>query len=409
MVLMRFSSRQATLFLAVTVAALTVAAPSAQASLASGFESAKGHRAGDLLSKTKLTLPAGTTGIRGWRIRYTTLRGGKPVVSSGMLLEPTGKAPRSGRKIVAWAHPTLGMGKVCAPSAKPFPPPPAQANPMSSWMLSIVRRGWVVVATDYAGLGTRGTLPYLVGPYEATDVITSVVAARRANVSAGTDYAVVGFSQGGHASLWSPQKRSLARGMRMRGVVGAAPAADLPGLFRAQQGKPLWPALEWLLGSEIVAAWPVYTPGLSTKELLTTAGKANYKAIAKLCISPTDGAAAQKLIIQLISQGKALFTSNPMTNAAWLRQGKLELPPSPPRSIPVLITQGDKDPVILPETNVATIKRLCRARNYVDKDWVVNTGSNPALYHEQALTLAAGRIADWLSDRFAGRRATSVC
>ncbi len=386
------------------MAALIGAAPSAQASLASGFESAKGHRAGDLLSKTALTLPAGTTGIRGWRIRYVTLRGGQPVVSSGILLKPAGKAPRSGRKIVAWAHPTLGMGKVCAPSANPFPPPPAQANPISNWMLSLVRRGWVVVATDYAGLGTRGTLPYLVGPYEATDVITSVVAARRANVSAGTDYAVVGLSQGGHASLWSPQKRSLAHGMRLRGVVGAAPAADIPGLIRAQQGTAFWPVLEWLIGSEIATAWPVYTPGLSTKDILSPAGKANYKALAQLCL--TAGSVAAE---NLVNQGKTLFTGNPMTNAAWLRQGKLEVPPSPPRSIPVLITQGDKDPVVLPALSVATVKRLCRAGNSVATDWVVNTGLFPPEYHLQGLTLAAPRIANWLSNRFAGRPATSVC
>ncbi len=406
MVLKRFSPRQATLFLAVTVAALLGAAPSAQASLASGFESAKGHRAGDLLSKTKLTLPAGTTGIRGWRIRYTTLRGGKPVVSSGFLLEPTGKAPRSGRKIVAWAHPTVGMGKACAPSANPFPP---SSDPTTKayidWPLSIVRRGWVLVATDYAGLGTRGTDPYLVGQYEATDVITSVIAARRANVSAGTDYAVVGHSQGGHASLWAPQARSLARGMRLRGVVGAAPAADIPGLINAQQGTTFWPVLGWLIGSEIATAWPVYTPGLSVAEVLSPAGKANYKALAKLCIRTAGALAAAKLA----SQGKFLFTGNPMTNAAWLRQAKLNVPPSPPRSIPVLITQGDKDPVVLPATNVATVKRFCRAGDRVATDWVVNTGSNPAAYHEQGLTLAAPRIANWLSNRFAGRPATSVC
>ncbi len=408
MLLKRFSPCQATLFLAVTVAALIGAAPSAHAGLASGFESAKGHRAGDLLSKTKLTLPAGTTGIRGWRIRYTTLRGGKPVVSSGFLLEPTGKAPRSGRKIVAWAHPTVGMGKACAPSANPFPP---SSDPTRKayigWPLSIVRRGWVLVATDYAGLGTRGTDPYLVGPYEATDVITSVVAARRAGVSAGTDYAVVGHSQGGHASLWAPQARSLARGMRLRGVVGAAPAADIPGLVAAQQETAFWPVLGWLIGSEIATAWPVYTPGLSTKDILSPAGKANYKALAQLCIV-TAGALAAAI---LVGQGKTLFNGNgnPFTNAAWLRQAKLAVPPSPPRSIPVLITQGDRDPVVLSATNVATVKRFCRAGDKVDTDWVVNTGSNPAAYHEQGLTLAAPRIANWLSNRFAGRPATSVC
>jgi len=399
----RFSPGQLAIFLGITVAALIGAAPSAHAGLASSFESAKGHRAGDLLSKTALALPTGTTGIRGWRIRYTTLRGGSPVVSSGMLLEPTGKAPRSGRKIVAWAHGTVGMGDACAPSADPFPSS-GPVNSNSQWMLSIVRRGWVLVATDYAGLGTRGTGPYLVGPYQATDVITSVVAARRAGVSAGSDYTVVGHSQGGSSSLWAPQARALARGMHLRGVVGASPAADVPGLINAQQGTAFWPLLGWLIGSEIATAWPAYAPGLSVAPVLSPAGKAAYKSLAQLCSTASAIAA-----LTLVEQGKTLFTGNPMTNAAWLRQGKLAVPPSPPRSIPVLTTQGDKDPVVLPATNVATVKRFCRARVSVATDWVVNTGTDPAAYHEQSLTLAATTIARWLSHRFDGRRASSVC
>ena len=38
--------------------------------------------------------------------------------------------------------------------------------------------GWVVAATDYAGLGTPGTLEYLVGEAAARDVVNSVRAAR---------------------------------------------------------------------------------------------------------------------------------------------------------------------------------------------------------------------------------------
>ncbi len=63
---------------------------------------------------------------------------------------------------------------------------------------------YVVVATDYPGLGTPGPHPYLIGESEGRAVLDSVRAARAIEKAhAGKRFVVWGHSQGGHAALFA--------------------------------------------------------------------------------------------------------------------------------------------------------------------------------------------------------------
>jgi hypothetical protein len=134
----------------------------------------------------------GPKGARSMRVLYrSTGLKGEPQAVSALVVIPDGPAPAGGRNVVAWAHPTTGVVPDCAPSLQP------------DWRKTIpgleemVAAGWVVVATDYPGLGTPGVHPYLVGPSEAQAVVDSVRAARRIpEAGAGDRFAVWGHSQG---------------------------------------------------------------------------------------------------------------------------------------------------------------------------------------------------------------------
>src|SRR5436190_7082432 len=111
-------------------------------------------------------------GVKGWRILYTTTRpDGKPAVASALVLASSA-AFAGPRPVIAWAHGTTGIEPGCAPSlmAQPFGLVPALEPALSE--------GWVVVATDYTGLGTSGGHAYVVGDDEARAVLDSVRAAR---------------------------------------------------------------------------------------------------------------------------------------------------------------------------------------------------------------------------------------
>ena len=107
------------------------------------------------------------------RVLYRTQRAdGTATFASGMVFIPNNNNGGLPRPVVAWAHGTVGMGDQCAPSRTKDP------TGNIAWVSQMLAKGWVVTATDYAGLGTPGTEGYLVGGDEAHDVLNSVRAAR---------------------------------------------------------------------------------------------------------------------------------------------------------------------------------------------------------------------------------------
>ena len=113
-------------------------------------------------------------GTRAERILYrSTGLDGQSIAVSAVVIIPTSSPPAGGWKVVAWAHPTTGVARKCAPSL--------QLDGMMDTIAGLdemVKRGYVIVATDYPGLGTAGVHPYLVGISEGRAVLDSVRAAR---------------------------------------------------------------------------------------------------------------------------------------------------------------------------------------------------------------------------------------
>ena len=142
--------------------------------------------------------PSGA-GSTAFRILYrSTSPSGEPIAVSGAIFIPPGPAPAGGRDVIAWAHPTSGVVESCASSLMPD-------LAGTIWGLSdMLARGYVVVATDYPGLGTPGMHPYLISESEGRAVLDSVRAARDLpDAGASNRFAVWGHSQGGHASLYT--------------------------------------------------------------------------------------------------------------------------------------------------------------------------------------------------------------
>ena len=126
--------------------------------------------------------------------RSTGLKG-EPIAVSGAIIISAGQPPPGGRPIVAWAHPTTGIVPRCAPSLALFLFQQIQG------LREMMRRGYIVAATDYPGLGTPGPHPYLVGESEGRAVLDSVRAARAlVSAEANNQAAFWGHSQGGQPS-----------------------------------------------------------------------------------------------------------------------------------------------------------------------------------------------------------------
>src|SRR4029078_9309383 len=92
---------------------------------------------------------------------------------SGTVHVPQGKAPKGGWPVVTWAHGTIGRADACAPSSIGRPAQYDQKL-LNGWL----KAGYAVVRTDYEGLGTPSTHPYLIGRSEGHSVLDGARAAR---------------------------------------------------------------------------------------------------------------------------------------------------------------------------------------------------------------------------------------
>ena len=209
---------------------------------------------GRLISAEVITpAPAGSTA---WRIRYETRDHlGRAAESTGVVIAPLGGGTGP-RDIVAWNHGTVGIVEECAPSR--------QQEFMASVpeLEGMIRRGFVVVATDYPGLGTKGPHGYLVGEGAARAVLDGVRAARRIEATrAGNRLVLWGHSQGGHASLWAGQRqKEYAPEFLLVGIAAISPPTDLPAVLAGMD-----PTAKGILTAYVLESWSqVYGLPLST-------------------------------------------------------------------------------------------------------------------------------------------------
>ena len=331
-------------------------------------------------------VPAGGLG---WRILYVSQdAAGTKVVSSGLVFAPGhGSIPSPGRNVVAWAHPTVGMGDQCAPSRT------VNVESDIPGLADFLASGWVVAATDYAGLGTPGTEQYLVGAAEAHDVLNSVRAARAIRAAhAGTSVAVFGHSQGGQAALWAADDASYAPELSLVGVAAAAPAAELGPLIDHQ-----WPSIYGsLIGAEVLVAYPSTYPTLRLRDV-TSRPQKRIAELADRCIIP----AMLDIVASKVVGGGPLLDHNPLTEPGWRAALMANTPPTP--SIPTLIVQGTDDPIVLPGTNALYVQRACATTHQVTAVFI------GALGHMKAGVAAAPIASTWFQQRFSRSPAGTTC
>jgi hypothetical protein len=325
------------------------------------------------------------------RIIYRTERAdGSRTFSSAMVFIPDNDSAGTPRPVVAWAHGTVGLGPQCAPSRS--------AHPVGNiaWVSSMLARGWVVTATDYAGLGTPGTSGYLVGDDEANDVLNSVRALRYIpSAHAGSTFAVWGHSQGGSSALFTASRaHSYAPELHLVATVASAPAAELVPLLNQTYNS----TLAWVIGPEVLTSWPATYRGLPIRSILTGAGYDNYRRTAQRCIT---SAAAEGLIRNAVKQ--RFFNGNPVSNSRWRTIAEQQTAPVLAASQPVMVVESLTDQVVLPNTTALYIQRACAAGSDLTSLWLTDVG------HIQLSSTIAPAVVGWLADRFASRPTAPTC
>ena len=339
-------------------------------------------------------IPGAPEGASAWRIVYTsTGLSGEAIPVSGVVIVPATPAPAGGRPIVAWAHPTTGVVSRCAPSlARVF-------FRSVQGLHQMLAGGYIVAATDYPGLGTPETHPYLVGISEGRAVLDSVRAARQvAGAEASSRYAVWGHSQGGHAALYAGSlAQDYAPELSLAGIAAAAPATDLATLMNDDLGTGG--------GNNIVAmtlwSWSrIYHAPMDA--VVTPGAIPVINDLAKLCIErwfdilsrrgPTEGLERSFLSVDGLSE------IDP-----WQRLLAENSPAPLPPSIAVFMAQGTADRLVRPDVTAHYIAALCHGGSKVRVDLMSGVG------HAFIARDAATEAVAWIASRFAGVPAPDDC
>jgi pimeloyl-ACP methyl ester carboxylesterase len=277
---------------------------------------------------------------RTWRVIYRSrsIRG-KAIGVSGMVMLPHRRAPRGGWPVVSWAHGTTGIADRCAPSRDPGSPATAYIFPqVGAWL----KRGYAVAFTDYEGLGTRGTHPYLIGRSEGRGVVDAVLAARRLDGRVGRRYLIAGHSQGGHAALFAAALGpSWAPGLRLRGVAAYAPASHLSVLSRALPTLTQPSPLSGLAGLVVEGLATAYPQQIDLDRLVSDKGLALLPQVHTKCVG--------ELISNSSLGGLApAELTRPGADLSTLEQLLDKENPNLRIRVPVLMLQGEADTTVFP-------------------------------------------------------------
>ena len=320
--------------------------------------------------------------------RSTSGAGDAGTEVSGVVFIPKGDPPEGGWPIVSVAHGTTGVTDECAPSLYP--------NLLGTigTVAPFLERGMVVAVTDYEGIGTPGSHPYLDPDAAAHNVIDAVRAARNVVPSAGTRWAAIGNSQGGQAVWAAAERGDYGDGLDLVGSAALSPVLNLSPMFDAGSSMTL---PQMLLTPFLVDGLQFERPEVTRSAYVRGALEAERRALP---------ACTDLLGVQKAEAATRLTPADaaPATEAArvemadWLRSVSL---PRRSTTVPLLVIVGGRDQLIDPKWTQDAVARACSMGD------IVEFSRAPEQGHSDQLATSDG--VRWIGERFAGLPTRDTC
>ena len=305
------------------------------------------RKPGELLRSESLKdvmLPAG---MRGWRILYaTSIDDNTPATAVATVFAPT-DPPAGPCPVIAWEHATTGLLQKCMPSLL------SMTTRGVLWCNRIVMAGWVVVATDYSFAEKGGPHPYLIGEGEARAVLDSVRAARQMpELTLDKRMVIWGYSQGGHAALWSGiVGPGYAHDLEILGLAAIAPPANI------EKNLAMNVEADKRFGPYLALSYSRFYPDITFEQAIRREALDAARQIVNLCcfLPPED----QERIAALSAtfEGPALATSSNKALQARVEQNTAD----GLITAPVVIAQGLSDIVVPSFVTDAYVEERCAA------------------------------------------------
>lgn len=331
-------------------------------------------------------------GMHGWRILYsTTVDDNTPATAVAIVFAPA-DPPAGPRPVIAWEHATTGLLQKCMPSLLSAP---SKGIP---WRSRIVTAGWVVVATDYSFAEKDGPHPYLIGEGEARATLDSVRAARQMpELTLDKRMVTWGYSQGGHAALWTgivgPR---YAPDLDILGVVAIAPPADIEKILSINVEA------DKRFGPYLALAYSRFYPDITFEQALRPEALNASRQIANLCdfVPPEDQERIEALVATF--DGPALATGSNKALQSRLEQNT----PDSPIKAPLVIVQGLSDIVVPSSSTDSYVEERCAAGQRLEY-WTFAGRDHVTIV--QPGTPLEELLIQWTAERFANEPQASGC
>jgi len=381
------------------------------------------------VEKISTTMP----GVNVWKIAYVSsdVQERKTLVT-GIVAAPVNNGSLADRPIVAWAHGTTGTAQTCGPSQVLNPAQPLNQYFMltgNSWtdfglpaMETFIKAGYVIVATDYQGLGGGGKHQYAVAATQARDIINSIRAASLLpEAHAGSKAVVYGWSQGGGATIAAAgltdylHKQGSARdGIELLGFVALAPydvaLTFPPGELTAADATKYLQKLSDSFSTNVFNfthyaqnLWGMTAafPELKLNDIFTDEGaKVADQIFSRKCMH----VASDTFNYTYHDNYKTLLRSDIKNATAWVvanKKGSV-LPVKP--MAPVIIYFGNQDTTVPPIMGKLYYEQMCKLGGNITRIQLPGNQN-----HFSTPASAEPFYTQWIADRFSGKAAVNGC
>lgn len=315
---------------------------------------------------------------------------GSPVPVSACILWPyvaRSHPTLTGYPVVAWAHGTSGSTAESAPS-----------NIKNLWHhfqapYQLALNGYVVIATDYAGLGVgrdedgKATVhEYLTGCAQANDIAFAIQAARVAFPELSQEFVVIGSSLGGGGAWAFAQRMAIEP---MPGYLGTIALSPVIRLLSLPQDNAIFPMLILLLVPSLVAKYPdfkaedILTPvGMQCLETYVTLQGCNNVLFQTACVP------------NMLKSGWQDNTHIQKYQAIAANSG---------REIrgPLLVIQGEDDPIVSVQSVTDGVTKTLEKFPSSQIEYHIL----PQVTHASAMYAGQQLYMDWITARFKGEPA----
>ena len=352
---------------------------------------------GVLLRQEPLTAEQSVPGAaQNIRLLYSStdgIDGSTRIPVSGSLFLPKGDAPEGGWPLIAWTHGTVGIADICAPSWTGYVP--FHQVFLKQWL----DQGYAIVASDYQGLGTSGTHPYLAtkpASYNNLDVIRAV---QSSDFPLSNKVVLIGQSQGaaaayataGHAKDYAPEID--IKGVAVTGIPFFTPRT----IEIIQETRPN-DVVDPMLGYNFLALTLVeqMDPDFKVSDYVSDKGLPTATAVNTTCHRDVKALVVEN---ELTYNTSFKASPNDALKKAFAQMGypKLNIP------VPAYIGSGvnDRDTPLSMQANL--IKQACKAGA------VIQSNVYPGKDHLTVLNHSTVDSIPFVKAAFAGETITGNC